>query len=103
MNLAAAKENLKRAYDAGTILAVGTGSGSPLLIHGPALHRELQLWVGAGIPAKVALQAATANGAKMLGTADHAGFIRKGLRCDAAAGGRKPSRRDRRHRAGSRT
>jgi len=78
VSLATAKQNLKHAYDAGAVLVVGTGSGSPLTIHGPAIHRELQLWVQAGIPAKVALEAATARAAKLLGTSDHAGLIRKG-------------------------
>ena len=48
------------------------------MFHGPAIHRELQLWVEAGIPPAVALQAATYNGAKLLRAADRMGLIRKG-------------------------
>ena len=45
---------------------MGTDSGNPLVFHGPSIHRELQLWVQAGIPAEVALQAATSKAAKLL-------------------------------------
>ncbi len=50
-----------------------------MVFHGPAVHRELQLWVKAGIPPAVALEAATRNGARILGVADRIGAVRKGL------------------------
>lgn len=74
-----ARDNLVRAWKAGVPLVLGTDSGNPLMIRGPSLHRELQLWVDAGIPAWVALQAATGNAAKLLGADKRIGFIRKGL------------------------
>ena len=49
------------------------------MFHGSSLHRELQLWVQAGIPAPVALQAATWNGARLLRADTRFGAIRKGL------------------------
>ena len=52
-------QNLMAAWRTGVMLVTGTDSGNPTLFHGPAIHRELQLWVAAGIPATVALQAAT--------------------------------------------
>ena len=61
-----ARANLLRAWKAGVPLVMGTDSGNPLVFHGPSLHHELQLWVQAGIPAAVALQAATGNAAKLL-------------------------------------
>jgi imidazolonepropionase-like amidohydrolase len=73
-----AKQNLIGAYKAGTALVTGSGSGSPLLFHGPAVHRELQLWVQAGVPPAVALQAATYNAARSLGSSERIGAIRKG-------------------------
>ena len=73
-----AKQNLLGAYKAGAPLVSGSDSGSPLLFHGPAVHRELQLWVQAGVPAAAALQAATYNAAKSLGASDRIGAIRKG-------------------------
>ena len=72
------KTNLLTAYRAGVSLVTGTESGIPLLIHGPAIHRELQLWVQAGIPPAAALQAATYNSARLLGASDRIGLIQKG-------------------------
>ena len=77
-NLDVANQNLLSAYKQGVTLVTGTDSGNPLTIHGPAIHRELQLWVEAGIPPSVALQAATWNAAKLLHAADRIGLIRKG-------------------------
>jgi len=71
-------DNLLRAWKAGVLLVTGTDSGNPGLIHGPALHRELQLWVEAGIPTTVALQAATGNAAQLLRATDRIGLIEKG-------------------------
>ncbi|MBI4874501.1 MAG: ABC transporter permease [Acidobacteria bacterium] len=56
-------------------LALGTGSGAPLLPHGPALHRELQLWVAAGVPAAIALQSATFDAARRLNAGGRIGAI----------------------------
>ncbi len=77
-----ARENLLRAWKAGVPLVVGTDSGNPLVFHGPSMHRELQLWVQAGIPAAVALQAATGNAAKLLHADSQIGNIRTGMDAD---------------------
>jgi imidazolonepropionase-like amidohydrolase len=77
-----ARSNLLRVWAAGIPLVMGTDAGYPLVFHGPSMHRELQLWVQAGIPAAVALQAATGNAAKLLRAAGHIGGIRKGLDAD---------------------
>lgn len=77
-SLAIAQQNLLAAYQAGVLLSMGTDSGNPLLLHGPAIHRELQLWVAAGLPAEVALQAATFGNAQLLGAEDRLGLIRPG-------------------------
>ena len=76
MDTAAA--NLRRAYEAGATLVAGSDSGNPLLIHGPAIHRELQLWVKAGVPPAVALEAATHNAAVALGAGGRIGLVREG-------------------------
>ena len=73
------RDNLLRAWKAGVPLAMGSDSGNPLVFPGPSMHRELQLWVQAGIPAAVALEAATGNAARLLRAADHIGGIRKGM------------------------
>ena len=75
-------ENLKRAYAAKVRLVAGTDAGNMLVIHGPGVHREMQLYVAAGIPPGVALQAATWNGARLLKIDNRTGAIRKGLDAD---------------------
>jgi imidazolonepropionase-like amidohydrolase len=77
-----AQSNLVRASKAGVSLVIGTDSGNPLVFPGASMHHELQLWVQAGIPAAVALQAATEHGAKLLGAENRIGAIRKGLDAD---------------------
>jgi imidazolonepropionase-like amidohydrolase len=81
-SLATARANLLRAWQAGVPLVMGTDSGNPMVFHGPGLHRELQLWVEAGIPVTVALQAATVNAAKLLRADKRIGAIRAGLDAD---------------------
>jgi imidazolonepropionase-like amidohydrolase/ABC-type multidrug transport system permease subunit len=74
-----ARTNLVRAWNAGVPLVMGTDSGNPLVFPGASIHHELQLWVQAGIPAEVALRAATVNAAKLLRADSRFGAIRKGL------------------------
>ena len=76
------RENLLRAWKAGVPLAMGTDSGNPLVFPGASLHHELQLWVQAGIPAAVALEAATANAAALVRASDRIGAIRTGMDAD---------------------
>ena len=54
-------------------LVTGSDAGNMLVFHGPTVHRELQLWVEAGIPPAVALQAATLNAARLLRAAQRIG------------------------------
>ncbi|MEZ5403531.1 MAG: amidohydrolase family protein [Bryobacteraceae bacterium] len=79
IDFAAAEENLRRAHKAGVMLLAGSDAGNPMVIHGPTSQREIELWVKAGIPAAVALQAATGNGAKRLHIDSRTGFVHKGL------------------------
>jgi len=74
-----ARASLLNAWRAGVPLVTGSDAGYPLVFHGAALHRELQLWVEAGVPPAVALQAATANAARLLGAGNRIGRIRKGF------------------------
>ncbi len=79
VNLEVARENLRRAHRAGALLVTGSDAGNPMILHGPTVHRELTLWVEAGIPPKDALRAATGNAARLLGTDQRVGFIRPGF------------------------
>jgi imidazolonepropionase-like amidohydrolase/ABC-type multidrug transport system permease subunit len=78
MTLDTANQNLLAAFHAGVMLVTGTDSGNPEMIHGPGIHRELQLWVKAGIPPAMALQAATWNAARLLHADHRMGLIKKG-------------------------
>jgi imidazolonepropionase-like amidohydrolase/ABC-type multidrug transport system permease subunit len=78
MSLDLGRENLVTAWKAGVVLVTGSDAGSPLTLHGPTIQREVELWVEAGIPPAVALQAATYNAAQLLGVSDRIGLIREG-------------------------
>ena len=77
-DLLKANENLLRAYKAGVLLVTGSDAGNMLVLHGPTVQKELELWVQAGIPPAAALQAATYNAAKLLRADKRMGLIRKG-------------------------
>lgn len=78
IDMAVAGDNLLRAYKAGVMLVTGSDAGNMLVFHGPAVHREMQLWVAAGVPAPAVLQAATYNASKLLGAANRIGLVRIG-------------------------
>lgn len=73
-----AKQNLLLAYQNGVTLVTGSDAGNPLTVHGPTVHREMQLWVEAGVPPAVALQAATWNAARLLHASQRIGLVKKG-------------------------
>ena len=77
-----ATADLKRAYEHKVLLVTGSDAGNFLVIHGPTVQRELELWVQAGIPPAVALQAATCNAARLLGADAHIGSVRPGNDAD---------------------
>jgi imidazolonepropionase-like amidohydrolase/ABC-type multidrug transport system permease subunit len=70
--------NLRKAWQAGVMLVTGSDAGNPLVLHGPTIQREIELWVAAGIPGPVALQAATLNAAKLLRAEGRMGTVEKG-------------------------
>jgi imidazolonepropionase-like amidohydrolase len=78
MSLDLGKENLRAAWQAGVMLVTGSDAGNPLVFHGPTIQREVELWVEAGIPPAVALQAATYNAARLLGVDQRVGLIKEG-------------------------
>ena len=78
ISLDVARDNLLRAYRHGVMLIAGSDAGNVLVFHGPTIQHELQLWVDAGIPVQVALNAATLNAAKALRADARLGSIEKG-------------------------
>jgi imidazolonepropionase-like amidohydrolase/ABC-type multidrug transport system permease subunit len=75
-------DNLKRAYAHGVLLVTGSDAGNLLVIHGPTVQHEMELWVQAGISPAVALQAATLNAARLLRLENQIGSIRPGNDAD---------------------
>ena len=82
INLDIGTQNLLRAYKDGVTLVTGSDAGNLLVLHGPTVQHELALWVRAGIPPAVALQAATYNAARLLRAENHIGSIRVGNDAD---------------------
>ncbi len=72
------RKNLRKAWQAGVMLVTGSDAGNFLVLHGPTVQREVELWAAAGIPVEVALQAATWNAAKLLRADDRIGTVEKG-------------------------
>ncbi|MEI9815214.1 MAG: ABC transporter permease [Acidobacteriota bacterium] len=70
---------LQNALASGAPFSPASNAGSPLVVHGPGVHRELQLWVAAGVPTAVALQAATTKAAKLLHAENRMGVIKPGF------------------------
>jgi imidazolonepropionase-like amidohydrolase len=78
ISLEQGSRNLLRAWQAGVTLVTGSDAGNFLIFHGPTVQREIELWIAAGIPPEVALQAATANAAKLLRIDARVGTIAEG-------------------------
>jgi imidazolonepropionase-like amidohydrolase len=78
ISLEQGSRNLLRAWQAGVTLVTGSDAGNFLIFHGPTVQREIELWIAAGIPPEVALQAATANAAKLLRIDSRVGTIAEG-------------------------
>jgi len=76
--VATGAQNLVNAWRSGVLLIGGTDAGNMLVIHGPTMQHELELWVKAGIPPAVALQAATYNAAQVLRASNRIGSIQPG-------------------------
>jgi len=82
MDMRIAADNLRRAYQHKVALVTGSDAGNFLVVHGPTVQHELQLWVQAGIPPAVALQGATSNAARLLKAGQHIGAIHPGNDAD---------------------
>lgn len=74
--------NLRRVHAAGIPIAMGTDAGSPLTLHGVAVHAEMEAMQAAGLDAATVLAAATAGGARALGRLDRIGTVEAGKTAD---------------------
>ena len=82
--------NIKRAYDAGVLIAGGTDDIYASLWPGEAMHREMQLLVMAGIPPIDVIKICTSNAAKVLRRDDKFGSLQAGLSGDIILVNGKP-------------
>jgi len=73
--------NLKRVFDAGIPVALGTDAGNPLTLHGASVFMELEAMQAAGLPPRDVLVAATRNAARALGL-DSTGAVTAGSVAD---------------------
>lgn len=78
MSIQIGEKNLLKAWRAGLLLVTGSDAGNFFVLHGPTVQHEIELWVAAGIPIEVALQAATLNAARLLHVESRIGTIEKG-------------------------
>jgi imidazolonepropionase-like amidohydrolase len=81
-NPAIAMKDLRRIQDAGIDIVMGTDAGNIGTLHGPSIHREMQLMVEAGLTPLEVLRSATVNGARTLGLAGQAGEVQAGMLAD---------------------
>jgi len=72
----------KLLYDRGVNLTVGTDTPNPWAAPGTSFHRELELYVNAGIPPLEVLRLATQSGARALGIDPDVGTIQRGKIAD---------------------
>jgi imidazolonepropionase-like amidohydrolase len=85
-------KNLKKLFDAGIFVALGTDSGAtPTRAFGFAEHQELQLLVKAGLTPLQAITIATKNGAEFLHASNEFGVLRRGLKADFIVLDKDPS------------
>jgi len=79
------KRTLKKLHGAGVNIAAGTDSGTPGVVIGKGLHKELELMVEAGISSIEAIIAGTRNAADNMAKASELGTIESGKLADVIA------------------
>jgi imidazolonepropionase-like amidohydrolase len=78
-----AMRNLKKLYDAGVLVSLGTDSGATVIrVQGYAEHMELALMVQAGLTPLQAITVATSNAAKLLHIANQCGTLETGKKAN---------------------
>jgi imidazolonepropionase-like amidohydrolase len=77
-----AGENVRRMQQAGLPIAAGSDAGNIGTLHGPALHRELELLVRAGLTPMQALVAATRGSSLVMGRGNELGTLEAGKFAD---------------------
>ncbi len=83
--------NLKRVFDAGIPVAMGTDAGNPLTLHGPSVYAEMEAMQAAGLTPMQVLTASTRGGATAMGRAKDFGTVEKGKLADLLIVGADPT------------
>ena len=83
--------NLKRVFEAGIPIAMGTDAGNPLTLHGPAVYAEMEAMQAAGLTPMQVLVAATRGGASAMGREKELGTVEKGKLADLLVVGADPT------------
>ena len=76
------RENLRRVWDAGITVAVGSDAGNIGTLHGPGYFREIETLADAGLSPAEILRAASTNGAQVMGLGETTGKIEPGRMAD---------------------
>jgi imidazolonepropionase-like amidohydrolase len=87
-----AAANLKRVFDAGIPIAMGTDAGNPLTLHGPSVYAEMEAMQAAGLTPLQVLAASTLGGARALGREKDFGTVEKGKLADLLVVGADPTK-----------
>ncbi len=74
--------NLRALMDAGAAVHPGTDAGNIGTLHGPSVHRELQLWIEAGMTPEQTLIGATREAARVFAAEPEFGTIEPGKLAD---------------------
>ena len=81
---------LAAMHETGVPLMVGTDLANPYVFAGHSLHREMELWAEAGIPAADILRAATLTPAVFCGVGEEYGTVAAGKRASLVLLGANP-------------
>ena len=84
-------KNLKRMYEAGIPIAMGTDGGNPGTAHGPSVFGEMEAMQQAGMPARAVFASATIVAARALALEKEIGSVEPGKRADLAVFGADPT------------
>ncbi len=77
-----ALQNLRKVWEAGIPVAMGTDAGNVGTLHGPSVFREMELMTYAGLTPLQVLRTATVNGAKAMRLEGKIGTIERGKLAD---------------------
>ncbi|SDS49718.1 amidohydrolase family protein [Gramella sp. MAR_2010_147] len=84
--------NLKRVYDEGGVIVVGTDAGNPGTLHGISYYDEIEAMQEAGIPARDLIVMATKNGAMAMERLKDFGTLETGKIADLIVLEKDPSK-----------